>query len=620
LVLTPRLVFLFVALGGIAPATAQFFGLATPSDGSVVYFATPLWLKGTGEPQWGKLFQVDFNGLSLAEVRPYEVPDPPPVGYATGPGLAHPTNRYDIRGVDVSAGGLVRAVAGWRGCGSQDEAGQYYCLKMENYYTTITSGTQSTDYPGNLRLSANGEWALGPSSHGVAEDAPTGTYVVNVKTGAQSLLPVGWPYHSFRDYPTSGRPIANDGTGVVCDDGGVEVLTGSSMLRIPVSQGTPVGAVIDPAGHTVVYGVCANRFCVPFFSSSLYVADVVSGSSSLLASDGYAPSITDDGRRVLYISLGDGTPQLWIVEADGTGRRQLTHDSAGVSNALLSGDGSVAYAVTRGGRLLKIAVSSGAIQELVPRTPYLGLTSIYQSISSSFVFAPGAIVSLAGAGFSDSSFAAGPPLPETLGDVTVTIQGEAARIQSVDPATIMVLAPLDLVSTVSDTAHLAVQAPSSSPFDLPPASSAVIHATAPSFLTAKTAVKVPVQLAGTDYIFPILAAHEDWSGLVTPENPASPGEVVHAYATGLGPTSLPVPYGDAAPAQEPLARLIAPYTCGDVVVGGPIPIEVLFQGLAPALAGYDQVDWRVPSEPNTGWISISCLGGGVSFSGWIPAR
>jgi hypothetical protein len=81
--------------------------------------------------------------------------------------------------------------------------------------------------------------------------------------------------------------------------------------------------------------------------------------------------MTDDGRAVLYASTSGGSPQLRIIRTDGTGDRGLTNEPAGIASAILSGDGNVAYAVTLGGRLVKIAVASGAVEELVPRGPPL---------------------------------------------------------------------------------------------------------------------------------------------------------------------------------------------------------------------------------------------------------
>jgi hypothetical protein len=52
-----------------APAFGQFFGRATPFDGSSVYFSTPLKLKNTTQPIYGKIFRADLAGVHLQEFR-----------------------------------------------------------------------------------------------------------------------------------------------------------------------------------------------------------------------------------------------------------------------------------------------------------------------------------------------------------------------------------------------------------------------------------------------------------------------------------------------------------------------------------------------------------------------
>jgi len=59
--------------------------------------------------------------------------------------------------------------------------------------------------------------------------------------------------------------------------------------------------------------------------------------------------------------------------------------------------------------------------------------------------------------------------------------------------------------------------------------------------------------------------------------------VLHAYATGLGQTSPVSPYGEAAPGQEPFARLASPLLCTGEQSRA--PVEILFAGLAPGLVG-----------------------------------
>src|SRR5262249_18267127 len=109
--------------------------------------------------------------------------------------------------------------------------------------------------------------------------------------------------------------------------------------------------------------------------------------------------MSDDGRRVLFLREG----QAYIVETDGSEPRSLTSDAAGVASAILSGNGRVAYFVTRTGRLLKIDVDTANQVEIVGRTPHI-------SAASGFVDA-GMAGFINGAGFSDVSLDAAPPFP-----------------------------------------------------------------------------------------------------------------------------------------------------------------------------------------------------------------
>jgi uncharacterized protein (TIGR03437 family) len=83
--------------------------------------------------------------------------------------------------------------------------------------------------------------------------------------------------------------------------------------------------------------------------------------------------------------------------------------------------------------------------------------------------------------------------------------------------------------------------------------------------------------------------------------------VIHGYAVGLGDTSPSVPYGQAAPSSEPLARLTIPIGCNNV--------EVLFQGMAPGHAGVYQIDIRLPLVIPDGNFGLYCVWGGTGGPG-----
>jgi uncharacterized protein (TIGR03437 family) len=188
----------------------------------------------------------------------------------------------------------------------------------------------------------------------------------------------------------------------------------------------------------------------------------------------------------------------------------------------------------------------------------------------------------------------------------VTLQGKPTRILAIQPTSLTVLTPPDVtLSAYPAGASLVLDAASPSPFS-GPSVPVFILSDLPEFLLTD-----PRRM---------LAAHEDWSALVTAALPAHPGETVHAYAVGLGATTPAVPYGAPAPAQEPLARLTSPYACTYFSGMIEVPVQIFFQGLAPNLAGYYQVDWRVPPGLPAGDFGILCRlpNGAPVFAGTIP--
>jgi len=79
--------------------------------------------------------------------------------------------------------------------------------------------------------------------------------------------------------------------------------------------------------------------------------------------------------------------------------------------------------------------------------------------------------------------------------------------------------------------------------------------------------------------------------LVDSAAPATAGDTVQVFATGLGVTEPAVVSGAPAPSAEPLARVAAPVSA---TVGG-LPATVQFAGLAPGFVGLYQVNVQIPA-------------------------
>jgi len=90
--------------------------------------------------------------------------------------------------------------------------------------------------------------------------------------------------------------------------------------------------------------------------------------------------------------------------------------------------------------------------------------------------------------------------------------------------------------------------------------------------------------------------HADYS-IVSPDNPARPGETVVIWLTGLGELSPAVATGDANPVA-PLARAVeAPIK---VLFGGVLATGVHYAGAAPGFAGLCQINATIPVNSPVG--------------------
>ena len=115
----------------------------------------------------------------------------------------------------------------------------------------------------------------------------------------------------------------------------------------------------------------------------------------------------------------------------------------------------------------------------------------------------------------------------------------------------------------------------------------------------------------SSYYFNSIAAVQAQTGqLVGPPLPppeyqfstARPGDIVSLYLTGLGPTSPPADPGvipsSAAQTQQPVRVAITDGAATGYSIGGillPIPVTVLYAGIAPGYPGLYQVNVQIPS-------------------------
>lgn len=194
------------------------------------------------------------------------------------------------------------------------------------------------------------------------------------------------------------------------------------------------------------------------------------------------------------------------------------------------------------------------------------------------VLAPGSLISVFGAGLSLGTLSASSlPLPTELSGVSIRINNIPAPLLFISSEQVNLQVPWEIASgTVSITATVNGVPGNSIQANVGPYSPGIF-----------------------------VVVHADGRPVST-DNPATAGEVLVAYATGLGPVTVNVPSGQASPASPPANTSELP----TITIGG-VPAEVVFSGLAPGFVGLYQVNVRTPLSVAAGSrISLALKIGG----------
>ena len=215
--------------------------------------------------------------------------------------------------------------------------------------------------------------------------------------------------------------------------------------------------------------------------------------------------------------------------------------------------------VVRSGRLVKLDVVTGNSNEEIPSTP--------QGIAIPSGISPGSALSLPGADIATAN-------------LQVNIGGISAPILSAAPNSILIQVPWEVPALVpsnpvSVSVEVIMQAPQS-PFETTFRQDSLAYAVNPRLVTP--------------------AIHGDWSGFVTTNNPALPGEVLNFYATALGPVQPAIATGMPGPSNPP-AQTVSAFSCN---------AAVLYSGMAPGLVEFYRFSVRLPSERLSTSFYLTC--------------
>jgi uncharacterized protein (TIGR03437 family) len=611
-------------LAFVAAADAQIQDLSTTDDGLHVYFTAPYRLKGSTDEPYLSIFRYLDGGFQSYRHLTASI-SPSSNGLARAPGATRPQVSGDGRTVVYYADpcGNVVISSGFLSIGfcvlTGSPAG--FVLDDSLLGQSFLARPGDTDVSlgaGAVTLSPDGQFALVFNSSGLK---PT-TVLHNLISGAAITLdPAYQPIGDGRQcIAADGTLLLQDATGpVLWKDG---IVTRLSLLT-PVTE-----ARLSADGSTIVYVRTPAEGEPELHGNKLasgadhMIAKFTAGGSRLYGFDPM-PSLTRNGSLVAY---SDGT-QLVLSNSEGYDRREIplppelpAEPCSGLcladfpTSVTISGRGNIAYVGTRSGRLLRVDVVSGSVTELNPSVPpvnYLlafsgdsvpdpfGFVGSFSFIGSSPQVAPGELVyTQSNVDVLDENNVALPLVAATSSMKTYEIPWEAPLTSAV---TMRVHESLSVFESVVIT-KVAEAAPQ---FYYQPA---LCDSSNGSICN-----EIPV------------AAHEDFSSLVTFANPAHSGEIIHLYLTGLGRVSPNIATG--APAAAGFVYTVqTPVTCSftnydSTLPGGSssIPVEVLFAGLAPGYVGINQVSVRIPSGvPDS--ASFNCSSGSsdsTAFS-YIP--
>lgn len=516
-------------------AQAQFSGLSATNDGSRVFFASPLPMRGTDQFLWSKIFSIGAGGATLAA----EVAQTSPVP---------PTNAYVLDEPQVTGDGSLLIYRGTLYC-----VGGSSCFLSEQHSSSLLNIiTGQTTYVGaNASISRNGRYLASYSSGNVFNPQ----FTLTDQTGNSTVF-----QGNFAPQTVS---IAADGTTALAVGGSLQLISsaqstpGAVLSTLVTANVTAAG--IDDGATTILYETQQPRL--------LFVLNLNTMETKELGPDtrdSFQGTLSADGQWVAYLSDIGSTPQVFFSRIDGSEWKQLAQSSAGAVDVTLSGDGSTVFAITGDYRILSIDAATGAITTLVGPTP---------SISGVQVTTPGSLATIQGTG---------------LANATVKLGSISGLILSRSDTSIAFQIPWEVPVNADSLTIPEGGAPyfdDATPLDMGP------------FLPEPIQLGPPEPATGTEPI----AIHTDFRSLVTDENPALPGEIVHIYLTGGGAVNPPVATGAVTP-NSPLSRITTPISV--VTEGYGQPVKLYFFGLAPGTIGVWQMDAAVPADWNMPYISF----------------
>ena len=491
-----------------------------------------------------------------------------------------------------------------------DSSGKLYIADGGNNRIRVISGGNVTTFAGNGTAGYSGDGSAATSAElnnptGIALDssgnlyiADSGNLVIRKISGStistvagENSLGVG--YSGDGAAATSAQmndptDVAVDSTGnifiadagnsvireVTVADGNIATVVGGPATTLQLSH--PDAVVFDSKGVLYIADT-GNRRIVKFANG---VASVVAGTGDL--------GWTGDGGSALDASFADpmgfgldAAGNIYIADTFNGRVRKVSTDGivttiAGTGIQAYFGDGGTAteagiffphdVATDSSGNVYVADTYNHVIRELVPTAPKLSANGAVNGATFLPAISPGALATVFGTGFSSQDVQGTLPLPLSLADVIVTVNGKAAPILYITPLQINFQVPWE---TQVGTAQITVTVSG----------------------RVSNQITVPVSIAAPGLFTTggrAIAQNADLS-LNSPSNPAKAGSIITVYATGSGPVNPAVKDGAASPNPAPLVTSSVSAKIGSE------DATVKFAGLTSTYVGLLQLNIEIPS-------------------------
>jgi uncharacterized protein (TIGR03437 family) len=351
-----------------------FTGLAPSDDGQVLYFGSPLVLRGSIPTLGQRVYRYTSAGIELVATLP-----PPQAG-----------GQYS--GVESSGDSFT--VAWWDLAPQATGPGSFGSV----YAGALTAGGVTQTLQRAVALSGNGRYAAlfyGSDPSG-ADMPPT---LVDRVTGAQYSAP-SLPYpHSF-DIAGARQTVTSNGQLLL------KQLTSGGDIQL--SLWSPAGKSDFPTSRPFRLAEVSDDGTRIVWTDgiALHVIDVPTGLDSVIATFPI-PSIRNlgidkaaDMVAVVADHSPDEPPQLYLVRADGSGPKAIAPREHGYREAALSGDGRFVFGATLDGALVRVDTTTDETSEIVTGPPWV--EAIANSPSSTSDLVPGSQYRITGGSLNDT--------------------------------------------------------------------------------------------------------------------------------------------------------------------------------------------------------------------------